>query len=105
MPFFHAFGAYIFVGLSIFWGTPLVLPIPDRAVTPDNVRSFIDNSGADAAILPPSLLADMSHEKSELQLLAKLAFVASGGGGLPVEAGDRLVEAGVRFSNLISSTE
>ncbi|CAI7678147.1 unnamed protein product [Penicillium pancosmium] len=105
MPFFHALGLYYYISLSIFWGTPLVLPIADQAVTPDTVYSFINNSGADAAVLAPSLLQDMSHDNNDMNLLAALSFVTCGGGGLEVEAGDRLVEAGVTLANIISTTE
>lgn len=105
VPFFHALGLYFYISLSIFWGTPLVLPIADQAVTPDSVYSFITNSGADAAVLAPSLLQEMSHDKNDMNLLAALSFVTCGGGGLEVEAGDRLVEAGVTLANIISTTE
>ncbi|KAJ5280023.1 hypothetical protein N7478_005395 [Penicillium angulare] len=105
MPLFHALGIYIYISTTIFFGTPLVLPIPDQAVTPDAICSFIKHSGADAAIVPPSILADMSYETEDIEFLKKLSFVSTGGGGLDTEAGDRLVEAGVTLANIISTTE
>ncbi|KAJ5107679.1 hypothetical protein N7456_004354 [Penicillium angulare] len=104
-PFFHALAIYVYISITVFHGTPLVLPIPDQAVTPDAICSFIKYSGADAAVVPPSILADMSYEKEDIEVLKKLSFVTTGGGGLDTEVGDRLVEAGVTLANLISTTE
>ncbi|KAJ5612047.1 hypothetical protein N7510_005241 [Penicillium lagena] len=104
-PLCHALGLYLYISLSIFWGTPLLLPVADQAVTSDAICSFIQHSGADAAVVPPSILADMSQEEADIELLKKLSFVSCGGGNLEPMAGDRLVEAGVTLANLISTTE
>jgi hypothetical protein len=77
---FHALGLYFYISLSIYWGTPLVLPIADQVLTADTVRVCLERSSADAAILPPSILADMSYDKTNIEALNRLSFVTTGGG-------------------------
>lgn len=80
VPFFHAAGLYFFLGLSIYWGTPIALPIPDKPLTADAIRTFIHESYSDAAFIPPSVLADMSYEEDDIQALQSLNMVTTGGG-------------------------
>lgn len=90
---------------------------------PDTICEMMEQSAVDAAIIPPSVLGEMSHDNTHIEKLRKMALVITGGGmytrvllinvyianfpagGLEKEAGDRLVNHGVILSSIISSTE
>ncbi|KAH8689580.1 hypothetical protein BGW36DRAFT_352001 [Talaromyces proteolyticus] len=105
MPLYHALGIYMFLSFTVYWNTPMALVCPEKPLTPETAVEFIHYSLADATVLPPSTLAEMSHNADYLETLKNLSFVTTGGGALEPEAGDRLVEAGVELQAVISSTE
>ncbi|KAM0463310.1 hypothetical protein ACHAO4_000023 [Trichoderma viride] len=59
----------------------------------------------DAAVLPPSILEDMSANEEQIRLLADLKMIGFGGGNLSPSVGDQLVGRGVNLLNAIASTE
>lgn len=83
MPFFHAAGLYLFLGLSVYWGVPIALPIAGTPLTADVVRTFVHKSSSDAVFIPPSVLADMSYEEDDIQALKRLKMVTTGSGKAP----------------------
>ncbi|KAI1267029.1 nonribosomal peptide synthetase [Xylariaceae sp. FL1019] len=105
MPMFHAAGVYVFLTIGLYFKTPIVFGLPDRPLSSESVVECLENNGADAAILPPAILEDMSQSEHYEKALAKLSFVAFGGGNLARDAGNRLVEHGVTLFNIISATE
>ncbi|KAI1750591.1 nonribosomal peptide synthetase [Xylaria castorea] len=105
MPLFHAAALYTFVFLSIYFATPTCFAIPDVALSADFVVECLMNMDVESAILPPSLLEDVSQSDEGMAVLKKLNMVAFGGGNLARETGDRLVRNGIVLSNIVSSTE
>ncbi|RYC63917.1 hypothetical protein CHU98_g2299 [Xylaria longipes] len=105
MPLFHAAALYTFIFLSIYFATPTCFAIPDTALSADFVVECLMNMNAESAILPPSLLEDISQSEEGMAVLKKLNMVAFGGGNLARETGDRLIRNGIVLSNIVSSTE
>ncbi|KAI0150728.1 nonribosomal peptide synthetase [Xylariaceae sp. FL1272] len=105
MPMFHAAGVYVFLMTCLYFKTPIAFGLPDRPLSTESVVECLENNGADAAVLPPAILEDMSQSEHYEQVLKKLSYVAFGGGNLARDAGNRLVEQGVTLFNLISATE
>ncbi|PFH59853.1 hypothetical protein XA68_11773 [Ophiocordyceps unilateralis] len=106
MPLFHTAGLTAFlVVLTIFYGVPLALGIPDQPLSADLVERCLRCSHADSAFLPPSIVEELSSTEKSMDTLKKLNFVGFGGGNLSQAAGDRLVKQGVMLSNGISPTE
>ncbi|KAK8075592.1 thioester reductase domain-containing protein [Apiospora hydei] len=105
MPLFHAAGLYMSVWFSLYYGRPIALGIADKPLSSDLVVESLKNVDVQAAVLPPAILEDMSLDDEATKALAKLHAVGFGGGNLAQEAGDRLVEAGVRIVNVIATTE
>lgn len=105
MPLFHATGLLFTVAVSVFWGHTMALNVGNKPVTADNVIEIFKYCPADAAGLPPSVVAELSESKEGLAALKKLSFVFWGGGSIPKSAGDKLYKEGVVFVNGIGSTE
>ncbi|KAJ6440114.1 L-aminoadipate-semialdehyde dehydrogenase [Purpureocillium lavendulum] len=105
MPLFHAAGVAAISSTGIYYGASLVLGITDRPLTADLVVASLRHSGADGAMLPPSVIEDLSFMEEGVETLAALQYVGFGGGNLAPAAGNLLVERGVRLSNMIASTE
>lgn len=80
MPLFHAAGLYLALMMSLFWDTAIALGIPDKPLSSDLVLECLDNLEADAVVLPPVMLEEMSHSKENMGALSKLNIVAFGGG-------------------------
>ncbi|KAG6018533.1 putative NRPS-like protein biosynthetic cluster, partial [Claviceps citrina] len=96
MPGFHASGLLAnFLIVPIYFDLPIALPPGDQPLTADLSMKCLARSGADSAMMPPSLLEELSMRKDGLDALKKLSFVSFGGGNLATRAGDRLVERGV----------
>lgn len=66
--------------LAIYWELPLVFGISQKQLSPELVVQCLSNTNANAALLPPSILEDMSQEEKWVELLARLKFVAFAGG-------------------------
>lgn len=81
MPMFHAAGLIGgMLSLGIYYGVPAALPLIDQPVTPDLILKCLKYSGADGAILAPSIVEELSLMSDGVEALKKLAFVAFGGG-------------------------
>ncbi|KAH8193913.1 hypothetical protein TruAng_011919 [Truncatella angustata] len=104
MPFFHAAALYCFINLVIFRGTPAVFSA-ERPLSSDLVVETLKHVDVESALLPPAILEDMSQDDTCVQALQKLNLVIFGGGNLAREAGNRLVNNGVKIANCIAATE
>ena len=80
MPLFHAAGVAAIASTGIYYGAGLVLGITDRPLTPDMVVESLKHSGADGAMLPPSIIEEISHMEEGVEALAALKYVGFGGG-------------------------
>lgn len=87
-PYFHLMGLISFVE-SIFHHIPLVSS-PERLLSIQFLTDLIRHTKPTAAMLPPSILEDMSHSKESLACLGIMKFVCFGGAPLAPEAGDRI---------------
>ncbi|KAI1142672.1 acetyl-CoA synthetase-like protein [Hypoxylon sp. FL0543] len=105
MPFFHASGLYFSVFLGILCNRPCVLPIGSKPLTADLISEYIEYSGGESIIVPPSILQDMSKVPAHVESLKKMKIVMFGGGNLASSVGNYLVKEGVPLANLISATE
>lgn len=79
MPLFHAAGLYVFINAVIFYGTSIAFSV-DRPLSSDLVVDCLENGDADSTMLPPAILEDLSQTETGIEALAKLKFVAFGGG-------------------------
>ncbi|KAL7953326.1 hypothetical protein V8C34DRAFT_321272 [Trichoderma compactum] len=105
MPSFHMAGIACIVIFGIYHGVPIVLGVPNRPLSADLVAECLAHAQADFALLPPSIIEDMSVSDEHVRLLAKLKGTGFGGGNLAPLVGDELVRRGVNLVNIISSTE
>lgn len=105
MPLFHAAGLYLSTILAVYLKSPVALGIADRPLSSDLVQECLQHCDAESTFLPPAILEDMSHSQDFIESLARLKYVAFGGGNLTREAGNRLVENGVPLQNMIAATE
>ncbi|KAI1409738.1 acetyl-CoA synthetase-like protein [Hypoxylon sp. FL1857] len=105
MPFFHASGLYFATFLGILCGSPCVFPIGSKPLTADLMAEYIEYSGGESVLSPPSILEEMRKVPAHVEALKKLKCVLFGGGNLASSAGNYLVKQGVALTNLISATE
>lgn len=120
VPLFHAAGLYIFIH-HIYYNSSVALAV-DRPLSADTVAECLDNVDADATLLPPSILEDMSQSEPCIKALQKLKHVVFAGGmltpnlpgishtdltagNLARDSGNRLVQNNVKILNGISATE
>ncbi|KAL7966389.1 hypothetical protein HDV63DRAFT_397037 [Trichoderma sp. SZMC 28014] len=106
MPAFHMAGVGIMSFFGIYFGVQLCLGVPHRPVSAGLVAECLNFLGdCDAAVLPPSIIEDISSNEEQIRLLASLKMVGFGGGNLSPSVGDDLVRKGVNLLNAIASTE
>ncbi|KAG6072626.1 putative NRPS-like protein biosynthetic cluster [Claviceps sp. LM218 group G6] len=106
MPGFHAGGVLVnFLTGPIYFRVPIALPLPGRPLTAELAIECLVHSGADAVLMPPSILEEVSKRDGGVDALRRLNFVTFGGGNLSQDVGDRLVGHGVTLLNVIGSTE
>ncbi|CAI4218963.1 unnamed protein product [Parascedosporium putredinis] len=105
MPLFHAAGLYMTIISSLYWDRPVYFSSPGKPLTSDTLLANLEYCEADAVLLPPIVLDEISQSDDGIKALAKLNAVTSVGGNLPQEVGDKLVSGGVKLENLISATE
>ncbi|KAK5994515.1 Non-canonical non-ribosomal peptide synthetase FUB8 [Cladobotryum mycophilum] len=60
---------------------------------------------AQTALLPPSILEELSTNEDGIKTLSSLKHISFAGGSLNPAAGNRIVERGIRIINFIGSTE
>ncbi|WKT39965.1 AMP-dependent synthetase/ligase [Fusarium oxysporum f. sp. vasinfectum] len=70
-----------------------------------HAMGYLNRSGADGALLPPSVIDGLAASEEGMEALAKLKLLITGGGSLSTEAGNMLADRGVVLRNVISSTE
>lgn len=104
MPMFHAAGV---VGslTGIITGTTAIMPLPNKPLSVDSVLECLEISGAQAVILPPSIVEGIAATDKGVEALIKLYELKYAGGALSPAVGNMLVEKGVKLRNLIGSTE
>ncbi|RBR03142.1 hypothetical protein FVER53590_00238 [Fusarium verticillioides] len=104
MPMYHAAGTYLPLSF-IYTGLSAVMPFPNQPLNVDTAMDYLKHSGADGAMLPPSVVDELAATEEGTEALAKLKLVITGGGSLSSEAGNMLADRGVVLRNVISSTE
>ncbi|KPM41877.1 hypothetical protein AK830_g4721 [Neonectria ditissima] len=105
MPMFHAAGIALLVTMAIYYEVPVALGIPEKPLSSDLAIECLAHAGVNAAILPPSIIEELSFNEEGVRLSKDLAFLAFAGGNLSRDAGMKLTATGVSLCNLISSTE
>lgn len=105
MPLFHAFGLLYFFSYGVFWGEKLLLGYASKPVSYTNTLDILKYSGADAALLPPSIVVELTQTEEGMAALKKLSYVVSGGGAISKVSGDKMAREGITFLNAIGSTE
>ena len=80
MPFFHAAGVTNVLAVPAFLGTTTVVAPAEGLMNAGMVSEILDYGNIDVALLPPSLLEDLSESPLSLNRLSKLKGVIYGGG-------------------------
>lgn len=73
---------YISLLLVHYWDVPAALGIGNRPLSADMVMECLEYADADAVVVPPVILEELSQEQEYMDVLKELAFVAFGGGKL-----------------------
>ncbi|KAJ9194745.1 hypothetical protein DTO164E3_7166 [Paecilomyces variotii] len=87
-PFFHLMG-FIPLVEAIFHGQPFVTG-PDKPLAVDFLVDIMEEARPTAALLPPSLLEEMSHSDRAVEAMSHLKYVVFGGAPLSPEVGEKL---------------
>lgn len=101
-PFFHFMGLLNMIA-PIYFSTPFVLS-PDKPLTADLLSHIIEDTQAQTAILPPSILQDLSTSDLGMECLQKFRMIAFGGAPLAPEVGDRISEI-THLQSVLGSSE
>ena len=104
MPFFHMAGFSITITLSMCSTTTVVLGPADRPVSVPLVKQVLACADVTSAMLPPSILEEISKSELELESLSSLKSVYYGGASISKAAGSAIVRKTHLF-NQIGSTE
>jgi hypothetical protein len=81
VPLFHAAALYSFINIAIYRASPIVFSV-ERPLSSDLVVETLKNVDVEGALLPPSILEDMSQDDTCIRALQKLKFIPFGGGML-----------------------
>jgi thioester reductase-like protein len=100
-PMFHA-SALSTLFLSIWNLVPTVLPC--GPLTAELANDMLQSCNVKVAIMPPSILAEISNNQAYLGNLSKCESVMYGGGPLPTSAGDR-ISSGTNLITVFGSSE
>ncbi|CAK4026524.1 acetyl- synthetase [Lecanosticta acicola] len=103
LPPFHSAGINFFC-YSIFQFTELIFGPCDKPPSMETVDRILDAHIADAAVMAPSLLAEVAMDHVMLSKISQWSSVTFGGGPLPKEAGDALWEK-TKVLQILGSTE
>ena len=79
-PLFHAAGIGNCLAIAAYSPMTVVLAPADRIPNASLIDELLDHGNCDMALLPPSLLEDMSQSQASLDKLSKLKGVFYGGG-------------------------
>lgn len=101
-PFFHLMGFLPFA-ISIFHDVPVLIGL-DKPLSVDYLIDLLQMGRPTGALLPPSVLEDMSHSEKALESLRGLKSVYFGGAPLASETGDRLRKY-TRIVSVIGTSE
>ncbi|KAL9583819.1 MAG: hypothetical protein Q9212_002492, partial [Teloschistes hypoglaucus] len=107
LPLFHGFGA-LAPCLALSVGKPVCFPPASTIVNCNLVTSIAKNRDITSLMTVPSILEDFTHMGEfdvAAQILARLKFVACGGGGLKLPVGMALESKGVTLLNHFGATE
>jgi thioester reductase-like protein len=103
LPPFHSAG-FNFFSYSVFQGTQLVIGPSDQPPSLGVVEQILDLDIASAAVMAPSLLAEVAADDAVLAKVSRWSSVTFGGGPLPQHAGDTLWDQ-TRVLQILGSTE
>jgi thioester reductase-like protein/aryl carrier-like protein len=103
LPPFHSAG-FNFFSYSVFQGTQLVIGPSDQPPSLGVVEQILDLDIASAAVMAPSLLAEVATDDAVLAKVSSWSSVTFGGGPLPQHAGDALWDQ-TRVLQILGSTE
>ncbi|KAL9583722.1 MAG: hypothetical protein Q9203_004958 [Teloschistes exilis] len=104
MPFFHMAGFSIGMTLSLCQRAVVVLGPGDRPVSVPLVEQVLEYANVTSAMLPPSILEEMSKSEAALESLGLLQSVYYGGASMSRAAGSAIARR-TRLFNQIGSTE
>ncbi|KAL9476143.1 hypothetical protein ACSS6W_005984 [Trichoderma asperelloides] len=105
MPLFHGAGLGTIMMLALNDRVPCSLGVPEKPLNAELVKQCLSHAGVDGAILPPSVIEDVSSTEDGLKALANLNFLSFGGGNLSGPVGDKLVDNGAYIVNFYGSSE
>ncbi|KAJ5153496.1 uncharacterized protein N7482_009974 [Penicillium canariense] len=88
-PFYHMMGLYMFTE-SIFHATPFI-QFPNRPMTVDLFSQIVKATRPASAMLPPSIIEELSSSEEGLKSLQSLQAVIFSGAPLSPAAGHKLV--------------
>ncbi|KAB8263537.1 hypothetical protein BDV32DRAFT_146354 [Aspergillus pseudonomiae] len=101
-PFFHMMGLYMFTE-SIFHATPFV-QFPDRPMTIDLFSQVVKATRPAHAMLPPSVIEELSASPEGLKSLQSFHAVIFSGAPLSSDVGNRLAST-VQLCSFLGSSE
>lgn len=74
-------------------------------MTTESILAALEYSGVDAAIIAPSIVAELSEDPEALKKLARLKYILTGGGPTSPETAERIRAAGVYGVNMVGASE
>lgn len=83
VPLFHAAGLYTSIMAIVYWDISVAFGPASRPVSADLVAESLAKLEVQGAVLPPSVLEDMSQDETGIRVLSRLNFVAFGGSTYP----------------------
>lgn len=101
-PLYHLMGLYMFQE-SIFHGIPVVIG-PDRPITAEILTDIITTTRPTIAILPPSLIEELSRSDEGKSALSYLRTTISGGAALSPLVAKRVSEL-TRLASVYGTSE
>lgn len=101
-PFFHLMGLYMFQE-SLFHGIPVVIA-PDQHITAELLTDIVVATKPTIAILPPSLIEELSRFKDGRLALSHLRTTISGGAPLSPEVAARVSQL-TRLTTVYGTSE
>jgi len=80
MPLFHVAGCGFLIISTVYYGAQICLGIPDRPISAELVAECLTPADVDGAVLPPSILEELSLSDQGIEQLSKLSYVIFVGG-------------------------
>ena len=104
LPFFHMAGFSMGLFLPLHPHATVVLTDPSRQLSTSSVEECLKKTQANGAIIPPSILQEMTESWQSLELFRMMRYVFYGGAPLRPEAGLPISQR-THLCNQIGSTE